>query len=289
MGTNAAYPVSSPYDMRATVEGEDFFTPQAILGAWYRPAPFIELGISGQVLPMSIETDSKLDITPISNGFRGDAVLERDGQPADDVSLELPLPMTARVGVRYIHLVEGGEVFDVELDLAYESWSRVESFGLKSDGLVANLAGEEVPVGDISIEKEWRDTMSVQLGGDYAVAPRLATLRGGVFWESAAAKPEYANVDFVGGAQVGGAVGGSIFVDRFEIALAYGFRHQLPVSVDEADARVYQETPASLCDEPYTDPTVCHPAYIGQPGPAVNAGTYRAYSHVASLDVLYRF
>jgi long-chain fatty acid transport protein len=287
--SDSAYPVSSPYDMHATVEGKDYFTPQAILGFWYRPAPFIELGLSGQVLPTSIETESTLQIDPISDGFRGDAVLERDGQPADDVRLKLPLPMTARIGARYIHLQKGAEVFDIEVDLAYETWSRVESFSLESDGLIANLAGEEVPVGNIAIEKEWRDTLSVQVGGDYAVAPKLATIRGGLFYETAVAKPEYANVDFVGGAQLGGALGGSVFVNRFEIALAYGFRHQLPVSVNEADAKVYQETPSSPCEAPYTDPDFCNAAYLGQPSPAVNAGTYRAYAHVASLDVLYRF
>ncbi len=286
---DSAYPVSSPYDMHATVEGKDLFTPQAILGAWYRPAPFIELGISGQVLPTSIETDSELEIDPISDGFSGDAVLERDGKAANDVRLTLPLPMTARIGARYIHLEKGAEVFDVEVDIAYESWSRVESFELDSDGLIANLEGEEVPVGNIEIEKEWRDTLSVQVGGDYAVAPRLATVRAGLFYETAVAKPEYANVDFVGGPQLGGALGGSVFVDRFEIALAYGFRHQLPVSVNESDAKVYQETPSSPCEAPYTDPATCNAAYLGQPSPAVNAGTYRAYSHVASLDVLYRF
>lgn len=287
--SNDAYPVSSPYDMHATVEGKDNFTPQAILGAWWRPAPFIELGVSGQVLPTSIETESELEIDPISDGFSGDAVLERDGQAANDVKLKLPLPMTARVGVRYIHLDEGAEVFDVEVDLAYEAWSRVESFELNSDGLIANLEGQEVPVGNIKIEKEWHDTLSVQVGGDYAVAPGLATVRGGLFYESAVSSPEYANVDFVGGAHLGGAVGGSVFFNRFEVALAYGFRHQIPVSVNESDARVYQETPSSPCEAPYTDPASCNPAYLGQPSPAVNAGTYRAYSHVASLDVLYRF
>jgi long-subunit fatty acid transport protein len=285
---DAAHPVSSPFDMHAKTEGKDLFTPQAILGAWYRPAPFIELGVSGQVIPTSIKTESELEIDPISTGFNGDAVLERDGEPANDVELELPLPITARVGVRYIHLDRGAEVFDVELDLAYESWSRVEAFELRSDNLVAELQGQDVPVGDISIEKEWRDTLSVHLGGDYAVTPGLATLRGGVSYESAVASPAYMNVDFMGGAQLGLAAGGSVFVDKFEIALAYGFRHMLPVSLNEADGRVYPETPAALCDEPYTGPS-CHPAYLGQPGPVVNAGEYRAFTHALSLDVSYRF
>jgi long-chain fatty acid transport protein len=279
--------VSSERDMHAETSGSDLFTPQIILGGWYRPAPFLEVGVSGQILPTSIQTDSELEIDPFSDAL-GDAVLERDGEPANDVDLELPLPITARVGVRYIHLDKGSEVFDVELDVAYEAWSRVEAFELRSDNLIATVEGEDVPVGDITIEKKWRDTLSVHLGGDYAVAPGLATLRGGVSYESAVASPAYMNVDFMGGAQLGLAMGGSVFVDKFEFALAYGFRHMFPVRLNEADGRVYPETPASTCDAPYTGPT-CNEAYLGQPGPVVNAGEYRAFSHAASLDVAYKF
>ena len=283
------YPVSSPFDMRATVEGKDLFTPNAILGAWYRPVKFIEIGVSGQVIPSSIETDSKLDIDPISTGITEDVILTRNGERANDVSLTLPLPLTARLGVRYIHFQNEAELFDVELDVAYESWSRVESFKVDSNGLVANLLGQQVDVGNIDVEKEWNDTFTVQLGGDYAVIPRRLTARAGVFYESAVSPPEYANVDFVGGEQLGMALGGSVFVDRFEIAFAYGYRTQPAVSVTEEDARGYQEVPASLCEAPYTDLRSCHPAYLGRPGAAVNGGTYRAFSHVASLDLLYRF
>ncbi|HEX6277381.1 MAG TPA: outer membrane protein transport protein [Polyangiaceae bacterium] len=288
MGNDDAYPVSSPYDLRATVDGKDLFTPNAILGAWYKPAEFLEIGVSGQVIPASIETASTLDLDPLSTGITEDVVLTRDGKEANDVSLELPLPMTARLGVRYIHLQNGRELFDVELDVSYETWSRVESFKIDSNELVANLLGQRVDVGNIEVEKEWQDTITVQLGGDYAVVPNLVTARGGVFYESAVAPDAYANVDFVGGEQLGAALGGSVFVDRFEVAVAYGFRVQPTVSVTEKESRVYQETPASLCDAPYTGDN-CHPAYRGRPGPPANAGTYRAHSHVASLDVLYRF
>jgi long-subunit fatty acid transport protein len=283
------YPVSSPYDMRATVAGKDLFTPNAILGAWYRPTKFLEIGASGQIIPANIETESKLTIDPISTGITEDVILTRNGERANDVTLKLPLPLTARLGVRYIHSQNETELFDVELDVSYESWSRVENFEIDSNGLVANLLNQEVDVGNINVEKEWNDTITLQLGGDYAVVPRLFTARAGVFYESATSPPEYSNIDFVGGEQLGMALGGSVFVDHFEIAFAYGYRTQPAVSVSEKDARVYQEVPASLCEEPYTDLDSCHPAYLGRPGAPANAGTYRAHSHVASLDVLYRF
>jgi long-subunit fatty acid transport protein len=181
------------------------------------------------------------------------------------------------------------ELFDVELDLGYESWSRVERFAVDGDGLIANLLAQRLDVGSIAIEKHWRDTFSLQLGGDYALLPERLTLRGGLFYVSAASEPSYAHVDFASSTQLGGALGASLFVQGFELALAYEYRHQPRVEVSEGAARVLQEAPSSQCQPPFTDPNTCHPQYLGRGAPAVNAGTYLAHSHVLGLDVLYRF
>ena len=60
------------------------------------------------------------------------------------------------------------------------------------------------------------------------------------------------------------------------------------VAVAERDARVYQQVPASACRPPYADATSCNPHYLGQPAPAVNAGTYDAASHLLSVALLYQ-
>jgi long-chain fatty acid transport protein len=282
-------PVSSELDMLATVSGSDPFTLNAIVGAWYRPVPFLELGVSGQVIPAEIKTQSTLSVEPLSPEIEERVELRREGQPADDVSLLLPLAQSARVGVRYRHLENEREVFDVELDLAYEFWSGVERFVVDGDGLQANLLAQRLDVGLIEVEKHWRDTLSVHLGGDYALVPERLTLRGGVFYETAVADRRYANIDFVSGRELGGAVGASVFAFGVEVALAYEYRYQPALTVSEGEARVFQEAPGSQCQAPFTDPDNCHEQYPGRPSPAVNAGTYTAYSHVASLDVLYRF
>jgi long-subunit fatty acid transport protein len=282
-------PVASELDMRARLSGSDPFTANAIVGAWYRPAAFLELGLALQVLPATIETDSTLSVTPLSPEIDDVVDLRRDGAPANDVALSLPLPLTARFGVRYRHLEQGIELFDVELDLGYESWSRVERFAVNGDGLVATLLGQRLDVGSIDIEKQWRDTLSVQLGGDFALLPERLTVRGGLFYESATADPAYAHVDFASGVQLGGALGASVFVDGFEVVLAWEYRHQPTLEVSEGRARVLQEVPGTSCEPPFTDPDLCHPQYLGQRAPAVNAGTYQAHSHVLGLDLLYRF
>jgi long-chain fatty acid transport protein len=281
-------PVSSELDMLATTEGSDYFTLNAVLGGWYRPAPFLELGLSGQVLPSSMTTNSTLSVKATSPGLVGDVRLVRDGKPANDVQITFPMPLTFRGGVRYRQLDGEKELFDLELDATYETWSSVQRFVVESHDLVANYQEQLIPIGRIEIEKQWRNSLTLALGGDYTVLPGLLSARGGVYYETAVADRAHANIDFAGGQFLGFALGGSLYRGGLELALAYELRYQPPLSVSERDARVYQEVPGSPCRPPYTG-SQCHQAYQGLPAPAVNAGTYRSHSHVASVDVIYRF
>jgi long-subunit fatty acid transport protein len=284
----AANPVWSDFDMLVRLKGSSLFTFNAILGAWYRPVPSLMFGLSGQVVPTRILADSTLNITPFGGGFGSEGVVlnrKATGEPANDVTLTLPLPLVARAGVRYRNLVNNRERFDVELDVEYVTWSRVNDFTIDTKGLQAQYGPTIIVLKPIHIAKQWRDTLAVRLGGDYAVFPGRLTLRAGGYYESAVADPAYANVDFPGEAQFGGALGASVFIRRFELLAAYMVKLQPSVSVSEADARVYQQVPASRCSE---DPSYCNPNLTG-PSPAINAGTYSASSHFIYLGAIYRY
>jgi long-subunit fatty acid transport protein len=276
-------------DALAEVKGTDVFTPNAVVGAWFRPASFLEFGASGQVIPTQIKTKSTLAVSPLFDTMGQKVELKRDGELANDVTLSLPLPITARVGVRYLHQRGGRRWFDLELNVGYESWSRVDRLTVGTNGLTASLMGQNVPLGTIGVDKRWRDTLSVHLGGDVIVVPGRVIVRGGLMHESAVADRRMSAVDFVSGRQYGGAVGASVFAGRFEIAAAYEFRMAPSVYVSERDAGVYQQVPGSTCVAPYTDPARCNSHYLGRPAPAVNAGTYSALTHAASVDMLCRF
>jgi len=271
---NQAAPVSSQYDLLAETKGADWFAFNARLGAWVRPAPWFQLAASGQVIPTEFVTHSTLAVTARDPAMLGTVTLNRNGRAANDVEITLPLPMMARAGARYIGLEGGVERWDLELDVEYETWSRVNQFTVDTNGLNAFVAGQNVAINTLTVPKQWKNTVSVKLGGDVALVPDRWSLRAGAYYESAVASPAYANVDFPGGPRIGGALGGSFMSGPLEVALTYQFRYQQTVTVSEADGRVYQQVPAM-------------PA--GQASPVVNAGTYNAASHLVALAVLYRF
>jgi long-subunit fatty acid transport protein len=286
-----ANPVTSTFDIRASVKGSDYFTLNAILGAWVRPTENFELGLSAQVLPSEIRASSKLSVGFVTPKPGMPIVLTRDEVVADDVSLSLPLPMTMRLGARYRYLEAGQELFDIELDGVYETWSRVERFRVDSNNLIASYTGQNVPIGVIDVTKQWRDTLGIHVGGDYSILPQRVTARAGFYYETPVAPAGYSNIDFTDGPQLGGALGASVFFGKLELALTTEYRAQTTVRVADADARVYQAVPGSACEPPYTNSTQCgaEGQYLGQPGPPINGGTYDAYSVVASLEGTYRF
>jgi long-chain fatty acid transport protein len=282
-------PVSSELDMRAKITGADHFGFTSVVGAWFRPSPCFELALSGQVIPVRIESESTLEVTPVSPEITEEVVLKRDGELADDVTMSMPLPVTARLGGRYIYHREGVEAFDIELDIVYQSWSIVERYEMDGNGLIGELLGQRLDVDRLVLEKQWRDTISVQLGGDVVLMPEHLTIRAGAFYESPAAKPGYAYVDFYTGHQFGGSAGLSVRLYGLELAVSYTYVYQLPMTVTQRESRVYQQVPGSQCKAPYTDTMTCNEHYLGKPSAPINAGTYRAQYHLGAAALLYRF
>ena len=143
----------------------------------------------------------------------------------------------------------------------------MKRFTVDGNGLEANLLAQRLDIGLIQVEKQWRDTWSAHLGGDYVVAPGRLTVRAGVSYETAVARRRYANVDFVSGQQLGGALGASVFVRGVEVAVAYEYRLQPNLRVGEREAGVFQTVPGSQCRAPFNDPDACLRSTSVRPAP----------------------
>ena len=268
-------------DMLTTVTGADHFGFSGILGAWVKPLPFLHLALSGRVAPTTIKADCKIAVDVVHDDVINDddMTITRGGSEVDDVTLSMKLPPMARFGVRYIRMKGKQELFDVELDVTYEAWHVMDRYTLDGEGLEVDIDGDfgsvdPIPIDKIYLNKQWKDTFSVRLGGDYNLLDNHLTLRAGAFFESGSKNDSYAYVDFYASHRVGGSVGATARFFGVDLSLSYAFLYEIPFSVSEEEGKIYQQVPARTVDTP---------------GPVVNAGDYSAHYHFATVSVSYTF
>jgi long-subunit fatty acid transport protein len=147
--------------------------------------------------------------------------------------VELALPRSATIGGRYKFLdAKGAERGDVELDIEWQNWGaeRAGDFRVVVDGQVAPAITPEngVPLRDSLIKHGLRDTYGVRVGGSWQFPQGANTIiaRGGVGYETGAAKKNWERVDFDGAARTMIAVGGSFKLPRVSIDAGFGYVHQ---------------------------------------------------------------
>lgn len=264
-------PYASSWDVEATLDVKDTFAPTGIVGVWYRPSDNFEIALSGRVLPVIFEAEGGIELAtvPGQSPFT-DAQLQ---VPDNSAKLEIPLPMTARLGARYVHREGDEELFDIELDVVYEAYSIIDAFDADLEGRILLAGGADVQ--DVSIAKRWRDTFSVRLGGSFKVGPDLQLSLGG-YYEQGASHPNYTHLDFLTVDRVGVAGGLETPLYRSEdtqlnLVLAYAHTFQEDREVAETHGKVIQQRPIAQC------PDDC----AGYTGVVANAGTFES-----SFDLL---
>jgi len=165
--------------------------------------------------------------------------------------VDLALPMTAQVAGRYKLLDEHGRLTaDVELDLGWENWGKSCDDADLLDGSCLNPSNYRVvvdattqapgldgtpqpliPLKDAVVRHGLQDTLSARVGGSYHLAvgaPRAdhstneVILRGGLGYETAAAKTGWLRADLDGAARTTLTVGAAYRTSRFEISAGGG-------------------------------------------------------------------
>jgi long-subunit fatty acid transport protein len=277
-------PYASAYDVVSTIRLSDMFAASAILGAWWRPVPQFEVALSGRVAPVKFHAtgDVIVENVPVESCPEGEKCGAQfdDGQlqvPGSSAAMDLTLPPTARLGLRYRHLDGADELFDIELDVVYEGWSVIDEYNLDLEGKI-KLYGE-LPVQDITLPKKWRDTVSVRLGGTYAVIPSMLEVSLGGYWEQGATPLNYTHLDFLSVDRMGLGTGLTYKTKRVELTLAYSHVFQDDRTVTETYGKVLQQRPVSQC------PDGCN-EYSGVPA---NAGTFKSSVDFVSVGMQANF
>jgi len=235
-------------DVKATLSASSIFVPGFTVGALWSAAPTIDVA-AWYKWSAPIDATGDLQTyanyynlgTPVakSNTAMADCVdgsgapLLVNNQPAcgpGKGSLKLPIPMEAKIGFR-LHKPRKGlgdavtshrrdpmsqDVWDVETDFTWANDSAIDNLEVRfpsaSDGTavipVHGTGGNLPPNADVP--HYLHDVFGVRLGGDYNAIPDRLALRVGGFFETQAANSQYQNIDFVGGARVGLALGGTL-------------------------------------------------------------------------------
>jgi long-subunit fatty acid transport protein len=226
---------------------QNFLTAWSV-GAAYHPTPAIEFGAQ---YVAQLDITAKGDATP-TNGPNvtlnsapiiivpppddvarcapgGHAASSADPTTVLKGCAELALPMTLTIGGRYKFLTtEGGMKGDIELDLDYEHWGadRVSNYRVNIDGQVATAS---MPMNGIDLKPSviahgLKDTYAARLGGSWSipVAENAVIVRGGVSYDTAAAKTGWERADIDGAARTMIAAGGSYKMKKTQVDIGFG-------------------------------------------------------------------
>ena len=275
-GASTLSPYASANDVEAILEVSDLFSFSAILGVWWRPIEALEIGLSGRVVPVILDAhgDFSLRSVPAPQTQFSAERLEVENSSA---RIQLTLPPTARLGLRYRYVSDEVERFDVELDVVYEAWSMMRSMDVELNGVIKLFGGDnETP--DTKIDRQWSDTVSLRLGSSVHLAD-WATLSAGAYYETGAVPANYEHIDFMSFDRVGLSAGFGATLGMFRLMLAYMHVFQEPRAVSELTGKVFQQRPLSPC------PDECLSGETGISGVPVNAGVFKSSYDILSVSI----
>lgn len=234
-------------DTRATLQVHDYFVPGFTLGGLYSATPEIDIAAwykwSDAIRARGdVGTAASFYTPQVANGNpsgikHGDTIYSDCGTGLPNVTacgggqnatLKLPIPMEAKLGIRYHRPLANVEPqphvrdplsqdrFDIEADLTWANNSAIDNIQIRFPGTdsgqgllpVAGVAGGQIPP-NADQRRDYHDVYGIRVGGDYNLLPDRLAVRGGAFFESQAADAALQNIDFMASARVGLSVGGS--------------------------------------------------------------------------------
>ena len=256
-------PEDGDFDILLQTELAAVFNPSGNLGVFVGKPEGIQFGLSAQ-LPVQIKDDE----AKVTQRLPDHVLFDQAEIKGDTVAGEFDFPWIVRAGVRW-----AAPRWDVELNLVYEGWSTLDKIRTTPDNIeVENVPGVgTIPVGALSINRDFQDLFSLRLGGDFEVVPEVLTLRAGAAVEQSAIPTKTLSVLQVDANKLALGLGATIVAaDGVEIDVGYG--HIFYETTEVTDSAVLQLNP--------TNP---------KGAIAVGNGTYEASADLFGLGVRYGF
>ena len=234
-----------------TLDAKDNFVKTGGLGASYRIGPNIELG-ANYTLPIFIHAkghaystngpDATLAGAPIIVIPPPDSSARCEGGGAQGNlkgCVDVELPMTAQIGGRWKFLDKAGKPRgDIELDLDWEHWGascdytkdptclNPSDFHVNVDGEVttAQMPDNGITLKPSLVQHGLKDTYAVRVGGSYNFDAGANTIvaRGGIGYDTAAARTGWERADLDGAARTMISAGGSYKLQKWSIDAGFG-------------------------------------------------------------------
>jgi long-subunit fatty acid transport protein len=305
-----------------SVDAKDSFIPEVSFGATYRPTPFLEFGarytseldIHAKGTAASLNGPAAniggnpIEVVPTQPG------MERCAPGGVDASnlkacVGLALPRTATIGGRYKFLDGNGKLRgDIEIDGDWENWGKTcdpadrdcvspSDFKVTVDGVVTTPGNEAngLTLRDSIVAHGLRDTYGVRIGGSYVIpmgGDNAVTVRGGVAYDTAAAKQGWERADLDGAARTTLTAGGSYRTSRLEVSAGFGVilegtrtdpRNCNPTTANPGCAGNDMDNPPNLRQGPDPIlPIINSDVQLENP---VNEGTYKSHYLLFMLGV----
>lgn len=252
---------STEFDAIANISVTSGFIPTGVIGVTVTPTPKVAVGMSYRPhyqFSGSGTLDTQLPKTAL------DLKVKQIGNKAD---LALNFPDVVRLGVQ----VRPTSALLLESNIVYERWSVLDSIVVtpKNISIDKGVFASQQKLDTITLPKNFRDAVSVRVGGDYALADGMLTLRAGYLFETSAIPKKTVAVDFANWGRHVASAGCSVAIGPVFLDAAYA--HHFIASQNVTNSAVQQVTTPTLSSTDYAPATV------------VGNGRYSADLNVFSL------
>lgn len=181
-------------DLDATISvdltGQIGFT--GIFGVMAQPTDWLSIGASFRP-PVPIKARGKMSVSLSEAATTAGARVS-----GDDASLQLTLPMEARLGARMMPLPgPWNDRLSLNFDLVYQGWNSIDQLRVVPENVTVrgSTNAEPIPLAALGGPRNWHPTLSVRAGTSFRVLQHLS-LHAGTSYETGAAPSSTSSVDW---------------------------------------------------------------------------------------------